>query len=81
MKKIMLALALHTLVITALNAQTVTEQKIDKAMKDPKTEERSSKADALLFDKTIITPDSLEAPAVRQKAAKKGCRKKKHTGN
>ena len=76
-----MALALHTLVTTTLNAQTVTEQKIDKALKDPKTEERSAKADALLFDKTIITPDAKEVPAVRQKATKKGCRKKKHTGN
>ena len=62
-----------------LLAQT-TQQKIDKAIKDPKREENAAKADIYIHDKKKIT-DSVQLQsgarpeAVIKKKKKKSCRK------
>lgn len=74
MKQIFAAIALQFGLAASLSAQEPVEKRIDQAMKDPKTAERSARADLLLFDKTQITSDATKA-APTNKLGVKHCRR------
>jgi len=63
----------------SLSAQS-KEQKIEKAMKDPKREENAAKADVYIQNKKVISDSTqiqngIKSEAVTKKKKKKSCKK------
>lgn len=52
-------------------ASAQTNDKIEKALKDPATQERSEKADALLINRQKIVPDEKSAKQLQPATTKK----------
>lgn len=69
MKRIMVLLLLTA--FTTMGASAQTTNKIEKAMKDPATKERSEKADALLMDRNKIFEKDGSSPSAVKPTQKK----------